>query len=106
METFADRVTLLQTESARIKQYLHTLPPDAWDRPAPVRSGRCGMWWGTLWGELRATRILWPVGYKGTMPPRRGAAGRHGHCHGRSGADGPAQHCRTGAAGRAAARGV
>ncbi len=34
METFADRVTLLQTESARIKQYLHTLPPDAWDRPS------------------------------------------------------------------------
>ena len=34
METFADRVTLLQAESARIKQYLHTLPPDAWDRPS------------------------------------------------------------------------
>jgi len=34
METFADRVTLLQTESARIKQYLHTLLPDAWDRPS------------------------------------------------------------------------
>ena len=34
METFADRVTLLQAESARIKQYLHTLLPDAWDRPS------------------------------------------------------------------------
>jgi len=34
METFADRVTLLQAESARIKQYLHSLPPDAWDRPS------------------------------------------------------------------------
>src|SRR5215471_7844499 len=34
METFADRITLLQEESARIKQYLHTLPPDVWDRPS------------------------------------------------------------------------
>src|SRR5262249_23378566 len=34
METFADRITLLKAESARIKQYLHTLPPDAWDRPS------------------------------------------------------------------------
>jgi uncharacterized protein (TIGR03083 family) len=34
MDTFADRVTLLQSESARIKQYLHALPPDAWERPS------------------------------------------------------------------------
>ena len=34
MDTFADRVTLLQSESARIKQYLHTLPPNAWTRPS------------------------------------------------------------------------
>jgi uncharacterized protein (TIGR03083 family) len=34
MDTFADHVTLLQSESARIKQYLHSLPPDAWDRPS------------------------------------------------------------------------
>ena len=34
MGTFADRVMLLQAESSRIKQYLRTLPPDAWDRPS------------------------------------------------------------------------
>jgi uncharacterized protein (TIGR03083 family) len=34
MGTFADSVTLLQEESSRIKQYLHTLPPDAWTRPS------------------------------------------------------------------------
>lgn len=30
METFAERVTILETESARIKQYLHALPAEAW----------------------------------------------------------------------------
>src|SRR4029450_2740910 len=29
MDTFADRVKVLQAESERIKQYLHALPPEA-----------------------------------------------------------------------------
>lgn len=34
MDPFADRVTLLQSESARISTYLHTLSPDVWERPS------------------------------------------------------------------------
>jgi hypothetical protein len=30
METFADRVALVQAESTRLTQYLHALPADAW----------------------------------------------------------------------------
>lgn len=32
METFAERVTILETESERIKQYLHALPAEAWSQ--------------------------------------------------------------------------
>src|SRR5690242_5772172 len=34
MNTFADRVTVLQSESERIKQYLHALPPEALSKPS------------------------------------------------------------------------
>jgi uncharacterized protein (TIGR03083 family) len=34
MDTFADRVTVLQSESERIKQYLHALPPEALSKPS------------------------------------------------------------------------
>src|SRR2546421_1760437 len=34
MEPFADRVKVLQSESERIKQYLHTLPPEALRKPS------------------------------------------------------------------------
>ena len=34
METLADRVTLIQEESARLTQYLHALPADAWRQPS------------------------------------------------------------------------
>lgn len=34
MDTFAQRVKVLQDESERIKQYLHALPADAWERPS------------------------------------------------------------------------
>jgi hypothetical protein len=39
MHTPADRVTLVQTESERLKQYLHTLPEDVWSR-----SSTCDGW--------------------------------------------------------------
>src|SRR5262249_57632175 len=34
MDTFADRVKVLQSESERIKQYLHALPPEALSKPS------------------------------------------------------------------------
>src|SRR4029450_6248730 len=34
MDTFADRVRVLQSESERIKQYLHALPPEALSKPS------------------------------------------------------------------------
>jgi uncharacterized protein (TIGR03083 family) len=34
MDPFAERVTVLQSESARIKQYLHALPPEALSKPS------------------------------------------------------------------------
>src|SRR6266487_6311403 len=34
MDTFADRVSVLQSESERIKQYLHALPPETLSRPS------------------------------------------------------------------------
>jgi uncharacterized protein (TIGR03083 family) len=34
METLADRVALVQAESARLLQYLHALPADAWSQPS------------------------------------------------------------------------
>src|SRR5882672_4120161 len=34
MDTFADRVKILQSESERIKQYLHALPPEALSKPS------------------------------------------------------------------------
>src|SRR5205823_14879426 len=34
MEPFADRITVLQAESERIKQYLHALPPEAMSKPS------------------------------------------------------------------------
>ena len=34
MDTFAERVKVLQSESERIKQYLHTLPPEALSKPS------------------------------------------------------------------------
>ena len=34
METLADRVVLVQAESARLTQYLHALPADAWHQPS------------------------------------------------------------------------
>jgi uncharacterized protein (TIGR03083 family) len=34
MGSAADRVRLLQTESTRLTQYLHTLPREAWSRPS------------------------------------------------------------------------
>jgi uncharacterized protein (TIGR03083 family) len=33
-QTFADKVTVLQSETARITQYLMSLPPKAWSRPS------------------------------------------------------------------------
>jgi uncharacterized protein (TIGR03083 family) len=39
METLADRVALVQAESARLTQYLHALPADAWHRPSA-----CAQW--------------------------------------------------------------
>src|SRR5215475_15648472 len=34
MDAFTDRVHVLQTESERIKQYLHALPPEAMHQPS------------------------------------------------------------------------
>ena len=34
MDTFVDRVKILQSESERIKQYLHALPPEALSKPS------------------------------------------------------------------------
>jgi uncharacterized protein (TIGR03083 family) len=34
MDAPASLVTLIQSEAARLTQYLHTLPPDAWTRPS------------------------------------------------------------------------
>jgi uncharacterized protein (TIGR03083 family) len=34
MDTFTERVRLLQTESERLTQYLRALPPEAWSRPS------------------------------------------------------------------------
>jgi uncharacterized protein (TIGR03083 family) len=34
MDTFADRLQVLQSESERIKQYLHALPPEALSKPS------------------------------------------------------------------------
>jgi uncharacterized protein (TIGR03083 family) len=34
MDPFADRVKILQSEAERIKQYLHTLPPEALGKPS------------------------------------------------------------------------
>jgi uncharacterized protein (TIGR03083 family) len=39
METLADRVALVQTESTRLTQYLHALPADAWRQPSA-----CAQW--------------------------------------------------------------
>ncbi len=34
MYPYDDRARLLRSESERIKQYLHSLPPDSWARPS------------------------------------------------------------------------
>jgi hypothetical protein len=34
METLADRVTLVQAESAQLTQDLHAVPADAWRQPS------------------------------------------------------------------------
>ena len=39
METVADRVALIREESARLAQYLHALPADAWHQPSA-----CAQW--------------------------------------------------------------
>jgi uncharacterized protein (TIGR03083 family) len=39
MAALTERVKLLQTETERIKRYLHALPPEAWERQSA-----CDQW--------------------------------------------------------------
>src|SRR5205809_697793 len=39
MDALTDRLTILQSESTRLRQYLHTLSPHAWSQPSA-----CAQW--------------------------------------------------------------
>ena len=104
METLADRVTLVQAESARLLQYLHALPADAWSQPSA-----CTQWqiqdvvahWP---GPRSSTLTHSPVGCKETPPPRRVSGCGHRECRRHGRAAGPHGPRHTGATGQPGAR--
>jgi len=80
MDTFADRVLLLQSESARIKQYLHALPPDAWERPSACTQWQVRDVVAHLAGvaEFYASSVARGIQGDNAPPPGRPPAGTSG----------------------------
>src|SRR5262252_1883205 len=77
MFSHAERTTVLQTESERLKQYLAALPQDAWTKPSA-----CALWEirdvvAHLCGPPNAYTLRITRGLQGDTSPPEGAPAPH-----------------------------
>ena len=88
MDTFADRVKVLQSESERITQYLHALPPEALSKPSACTEWQVQDVIAHLIGVAETYASSVSRGLQGDTAPRQDVS-RRGRLPRRS----PREHC-------------